>query len=74
MPTASAYVGRAKDLIEAGDTGRAIADIDEALRLDPEFFFAFQVRGDVYFKKREFAKSLTQKFMRQGSALARSCV
>jgi tetratricopeptide (TPR) repeat protein len=57
-PTAVTYVGRAQDLIEAGAFDRAIADLDQALRLNPKYFFAFFTRGDVYVKKREFAKAI----------------
>jgi tetratricopeptide (TPR) repeat protein len=57
-PTATTYIGRAIDLIEAGDYDRAIADINEALRLDPKHLHAFIYRGDIFLKKREFTKAI----------------
>jgi tetratricopeptide (TPR) repeat protein len=65
-PTAVTYVGRAQDLIAAGAFDRAIADLDEALRLNPKYFFAFLTRGDVYVKKREFAKAIDDYNMALG--------
>ncbi|MFN3658103.1 MAG: tetratricopeptide repeat protein [Pseudolabrys sp.] len=55
--TAVTHTGRAIDLIEAGAYDRAIADLDEALRLDPKYFYAYLNRGDAYRKKRDFTKA-----------------
>ena len=55
--TAVTHTGRGIDLIEAGAYDRAIADLDEALRLNPKYFYAYRNRGDAYRKKRDFAKA-----------------
>ncbi len=55
--TAVTHTGRAIDLMVAGAYDRAIADLDEALRLNPKYFYAYLNRGDAYRKKRDFAKA-----------------
>lgn len=56
-PTEVTYTGRAMDLIEAGAYERAIADLNEALRINAKYFHAYLNRGDAYLKMREFAKA-----------------
>lgn len=56
-PSHVTYVGRAIDLIEAGAFDLAMKDIDEALRLNPKYFYAYLNRGEIYLKKREFDKA-----------------
>ena len=36
---------------------QAIVDLEEAVRLDPKYFYAFLTRGDAYFRKRDFEKA-----------------
>lgn len=56
-PTEVTYTGRAMDLIEAGAYDRAIADLNEALRINAKYFFGYLRRGDAYLKKGEFSKA-----------------
>jgi tetratricopeptide (TPR) repeat protein len=56
-PTEVTYTGRAMDLIEAGAYERAIADLNEALRIKGKYFYGLLARGDAYLKMHEFAKS-----------------
>jgi len=58
-PTAVSYVGRAQDFMEAGEMDRAIADCDQAIRLNPNYFYAFFYRGHAYLKKDQFDKALS---------------
>jgi tetratricopeptide (TPR) repeat protein len=51
------YTGRAMDLIEAGAYDRAIADLNEALRINDKYFYGYLRRGDAYLKKHEFTKA-----------------
>lgn len=51
------YTGRAMDLIEAGAYDRAIADLNEALRINDKYFYGYLRRGDAYLKKHEFSKA-----------------
>ena len=56
-PSAVTYTGRAMDLMAAGAYDRAIADLDEAVRLNPKYFYGQVRRGDTYMKKRDFAQA-----------------
>jgi tetratricopeptide (TPR) repeat protein len=58
-PTEVTYTGRAMDLTEAGAYERAVADLNEALRINGKYFYALLARGDAYLKMREFAKAET---------------
>jgi tetratricopeptide (TPR) repeat protein len=51
------YTGRAMDLIEAGAYDRAIADLDQALRINEKYFYGYLRRGDANLKKHEFTKA-----------------
>jgi tetratricopeptide (TPR) repeat protein len=51
------YTGRAMDLMESGAYDRAIADLNEALRINDKYFYGYLRRGEAYLKKREFAKA-----------------
>ena len=51
------YTGRAVDLIQAGAYDRAIADLDQALRINAKYFYGHLYRGDAYLKKRDFANA-----------------
>ena len=42
-----------------GKTGKAIADYDQALKLDPDFIAVWYNRGNVYLKREEFDKAIS---------------
>ncbi|MBM3995847.1 MAG: tetratricopeptide repeat protein [Planctomycetes bacterium] len=48
-PTPAGYDGRAKACLQRNELGQAIADCDEAIRLDPAFFLAFVTRAVAHF-------------------------
>lgn len=56
-PNEVTYTGRAVDLIEAGDYDRAIADLNEALRINAKYFYGYFWRGELYLKKGDFGKA-----------------
>ena len=58
---AQAFINRGNAYrMNNNDIGRAIADYDEAIRLQPDFALAFATRGFVYlFDKRELARAIT---------------
>jgi tetratricopeptide (TPR) repeat protein len=58
-PTEVSYVGRAQDLMAAGETDRAIADCEQAIRLNPNYFYAFFNRAHAYLEKHQFEKALS---------------
>src|SRR5262249_41784894 len=52
------YRNRAAIYALRGDAGHAIADADEAIRLDPKNAFAFNIRGKAYFDKGQYALAI----------------
>ena len=56
-PSAVTYTGRAIDLTEAGAYERAVADLNEALRINGKYFYALLARGDPFLKMHEFTKA-----------------
>jgi tetratricopeptide (TPR) repeat protein len=50
---------RAFDFAKLGDPGRAIADYDEAIRLDPKYAASFDGRGDAYLDRKDTEKALS---------------
>jgi lipoprotein NlpI len=50
----TALTYRAATYVGQGDLDRAIADYDEAIRLDPQSAVVFSTRGFAYFGKRDF--------------------
>lgn len=49
---------RAVRLFKAGDVDRAIADLDEAIRLNPKMAAAYLNRGVIYAQKRDQARAM----------------
>jgi len=52
------YHDRAFEYYNKRDNDRAIADYDEAIRLDPTYTFAYYNRGDAWEQKHDFQKAL----------------
>jgi tetratricopeptide (TPR) repeat protein len=57
-PTSMAYTTRAWILKETGDYDKAIADCDEAIRLNPNDSGAFNNRGNAWTDKAEYDKAI----------------
>jgi len=57
QPNEVTYTGRAVDLIEAGEYDRAVADLNEALRINAKYFYGYFWRGEAYLKKGDFGKA-----------------
>lgn len=55
---ARALIVRAKAHGQTGDLDRCLADIEEAIRLDPTDAFAVAARGDVYFARKDYERAL----------------
>ncbi len=53
-PTYVTYTGRAMDLMEAGALDLALKDLDEALKLKPDYTYGLSTRGDIYRKQGRF--------------------
>jgi tetratricopeptide (TPR) repeat protein len=51
-------VNRAAEYFEKGDYDQALKDLDDAIRLDPEYVPAFKYRGAVYLKRKEFGRAV----------------
>ena len=45
--------------LKKGDYGRALAEIDESIRLSPRYLYAFTTRGEIYEAKGELDNALT---------------
>ncbi len=52
------YNGRSNAYRDKGEDDRAIADHDQALRLDPDFALAFNNRGNAYSRKGEYDRAI----------------
>jgi tetratricopeptide (TPR) repeat protein len=55
---AQARIFRGKAYGLTGDIDRCLADIDEAIRLDPTNAFAVGARGDVYLVRKDYERAL----------------
>ena len=55
---ARALIFRGKAYGQTGDIDRCLADIEEAIRLDPTNVFAVGARGDVYLVKKDYERAL----------------
>jgi tetratricopeptide (TPR) repeat protein len=58
LATAQSYVARGLAYADDDDLDRALADYDEAIRLDSKYAAAFNNRGDVYWKKEDFKQAV----------------
>lgn len=57
-PTARDYAGRGLIRAEKGEADAAIADYNEAIRLDPKYVDAYRLRGDAWYKKGDLDAAL----------------
>lgn len=55
---AEALQNRAVAYEAKGDLDRAIADVTEAIRIDPLHAYRFEERGEIWIKKREFQRAV----------------
>jgi tetratricopeptide (TPR) repeat protein len=55
---AKALIFRAKALRQTGDIDRCLADIEEAIRLDPTNAVAVAARGDVHLARKDYERAL----------------
>jgi tetratricopeptide (TPR) repeat protein len=55
---APAYVYRAYAYSDLGDQDRALAEINEAIRLDPKLGEAYRRRGSIYYLKRDYDRAI----------------
>jgi tetratricopeptide (TPR) repeat protein len=55
---ARAFIFRGKAFGQTGDLDRCLADIEEAIRLDPTSMFAVAARGDVHLAKKDYESAL----------------
>src|SRR5262249_28243335 len=53
----AAYVNRAYAHHKKGELDKALTDLDEAIRLDPRYAYAYGLRGNVHFEKGDLAKA-----------------
>ena len=56
---AEAFHSRGTAFAAQGDLGKAISDISEGIRLDPDQAYRFQERGELLVKKGEFRSAIT---------------
>ena len=56
--SAGDYTERATAHMQKHDYDKAIADSDQAIRLDPQFAAAFNIRGWAYMEKRDYDKAI----------------
>ncbi|QWG12048.1 tetratricopeptide repeat protein [Bradyrhizobium sediminis] len=56
---AKAHYGRGIGWYVKGDFDRALADLSEAIRLDPKFTAAYNDRGIVFQEKRDYARAIS---------------
>ncbi len=57
-PTAKTFTDRGMIWKGKGDDDRAVADADEAIRLDPAYAPAYRLRGNALFGKKDYDKAL----------------
>jgi tetratricopeptide (TPR) repeat protein len=52
------FNNRANGYLKKGDDDRAVADYDQALKLDPNYALAYNNRGNVYFRKKNYDRAI----------------
>lgn len=57
-PEAEAYYNRGLDWLEIEDYDKAIADLNEAIRLDRAYALAYTGRGDAWAAKKDYGKAV----------------
>ncbi len=55
-----ALIFRAKAYGQSGDLDRCLADLEEAIRLDPANAFAVGARGDVFLARKDYQRALAE--------------
>jgi len=55
---ATAFIWRSKAYAMGGDLDRGLADIEQAIRLDPKDVFALGARGDLHLVKKDYPQAL----------------
>src|ERR1700736_2539625 len=53
-----AFLNRGVEYVAKGDLDHAIADYDEAIRLDPKFVNAYYRRGNSYYSKGDYDRAI----------------
>jgi tetratricopeptide (TPR) repeat protein len=56
---AKAHAYRGNAYAQTGDTDRALADIEQAIRIDPKGGFAYGARGDLYLVKKDYEHAIS---------------
>jgi len=56
---AALYNNRCAEYNNKGDSGLAVADCNEAIRLNPEYTFAYQNRGAAYYAEGDYDRAIT---------------
>jgi tetratricopeptide (TPR) repeat protein len=57
-PTAAAYTARASTFHHKNQPDKAMADCDQAIQLDPNYFRAYNVRGILYSERKDFDRAI----------------
>jgi tetratricopeptide (TPR) repeat protein len=52
------FNNRANGYLKKGDDDRAVADYDQALKLDPNYALAYNNRGNAYFRKKNYDRAI----------------
>ena len=55
---AAAFIWRSKAYAMGGDLDRGLADVEQAIRLDPKDVFALGARGDLHLVKKDYPQAL----------------
>ncbi len=63
---AAAYMNRGIAWFVTGDYYRALADLDEAIRLNPKIARAYNNRGNIWSGRRDYARALAEYMKQSG--------